>query len=294
MTDITTGTGDFIANGVVSHNCYARPYHEYLGLSAGLDFETKILVKEDAPELLRKELESPRWVPKVVAMSGVTDCYQPVERRLGITRRCIEVFAEFLNPVGIVTKNALVTRDADVLARLAEREATVVHVSITTLDRELQRTLEPRTSTPEHRLAAIRTLTDAGIPACVLTAPVIPGLNDHELPAILAEAAKAGAVGAGFTVLRLPYAVKEIFEAWLEAHLPDRKDKVLNRIRSMRGGRLNDPNFGSRMRGEGLFAVQIAALFRAGCRRAGIAASGPRLSTASFRRPGPSQLSLYS
>jgi DNA repair photolyase len=273
--------------------CYARPYHEYLGFSAGLDFETKILVKEDAPELLRKELSARSWRPQVVAMSGVTDCYQPIEQRLRITRRCLEVFAEFRNPVGVITKRALVTRDADVLADLARHDAAVVHVSITSLDRDLQRRLEPRASPPELRLAAIRALTDAGVPTCVLAAPAIPGLNDHELPAILAEAAKAGAVGAGYTVLRLPHAVKDVFSDWLERNLPDRKEKVLNRVRSMRGGRLNEPRFGHRMSGEGLFADQIRDLFAAGCRRAGIPDRGPQLSTASFRRPGPRQQTLF-
>ncbi len=174
--------------------CYARPYHEYLGFSAGLDFETKILVKEDAPQLLRKELSSPKWEPQMVAISGVTDAYQPVERRLQITRRCLEVLAEFRNPVGIITKNHLVTRDADLLAELARHDAAIVYVGVTSLDPDLARMMEPRASAPSGRLAAVRELTAAGVPTGILIAPVIPGLNDHEIPAILAAAKEAGAV----------------------------------------------------------------------------------------------------
>jgi DNA repair photolyase len=294
LVDVSTGTEDFVAEGVVAHNCYARPTHEYLGFSSGLDFETKILVKEDAPERLRQELESPRWKPTVVAMSGVTDCYQPVERRLGLTRRCLEVLAEFRNPVCVITKNALVTRDADVLGALAEHRAAAVHVSVTSLDRELQRRLEPRTSPPSLRLDAVRRLNEAGVPAGVLVAPVVPGLNDHEIPAILEAAARAGAVSAGYVVLRLPHALKDLFEAWLERHVPDRKNKVLNRIRALRGGGLNDPRFGTRMSGEGVFAEQIAQLFEAGRRKAGLPDEGPALSTAAFRRPERGgQLALF-
>ena len=186
--------------------CYARPGHEYLGLSAGLDFETKIFVKEDAPDRLRAELSSPQWVPQTVSISGVTDPYQPVERRLELTRRCLQVFAEFRNPVGLVTKNALVARDKDVLGELAKYDAAAVFLSITTLDPELSRTMEPRASIPEARLRAIRELTDAGVPTGILMAPVIPGLTDHEAPAILAAAAKAGARTAGYVPLRLPFA----------------------------------------------------------------------------------------
>ena len=294
LFDITTGTGDFIANGVVSHNCYARPTHEYLGLSAGLDFESKILVKEDAPELLRKELSSPLWKPKVLSMSGVTDPYQPVERKLRITRRCLEVLAEFRNPVAVVTKNHLVTRDIDLLSELARHHAAVVAVSLTTLDDDLRRVMEPRTSRPVRRLAAIEKLARAGIPVGVMTAPVIPGINDHELPDLLSAAAEAGATFAACTPVRLPGAVGPLFEDWLSRHFPDRKAKVLNRIRSMRGGRLNDPDFGSRMKGEGFVADHIAQLFEIGCRRAGIErGSFPELSTAAFRRAGEWQASLF-
>ncbi len=294
LFDITTGTGDFIANGVVSHNCYARPTHEYLGLSAGLDFESKVLVKEDAPGLLRRQLASPRWEPKVLSMSGVTDPYQPVERRLGITRGCLEVLAAFRNPVVVVTKNHLVTRDMDLLSELAGHGASAVAVSLTTLDDDLRRIMEPRTSRPVRRLAAIRKLAEAGIPVGVMTAPVIPGLNDHELPNLLSAAAEAGATFAGYVPVRLPGAVAPLFEDWLERHFPDRKEKVLNRIRSMRGGRLNDPEFGSRMKGGGVYAEHVSRLFGVSCRRAGIERGRfPKLSAASFRRDGGVQPGLF-
>ncbi|MBI3327842.1 MAG: PA0069 family radical SAM protein [Nitrospinae bacterium] len=273
--------------------CYARPTHEYLGFSAGLDFETKILVKEDAPELLRRELSSSRWTPQVVAMSGVTDPYQPVERRLRLTRRCLEVFAEFRNPVVIITKNHLVTRDLDLLGELARDQAAAVFLSVTTLEASLSRIMEPRTSHPARRLAAIEALTQAGVPAGVLVAPVIPGLTDHELPSIIAAAAKAGARFAGYVPLRLPHGVGTLFEQWLTHHAPARKAKVLNRIRAIRGGRLNDPRFGSRMQGEGIFAEQVAALFSLASRKAGIHGRGPSLSTAAFTRGSTAQLSLF-
>jgi len=267
--------------------CYARPTHEYLGLSAGLDFESKVFVKEEAPELLRKELSSPRWKPTVLSMSGVTDPYQPVERRMRITRGCLEVLAEFRNPVVIVTKNHLVTRDLDLLAELAGYDAAAVAVSLTTLDDELRRVMEPRTSRPVRRLAAIRKLAAAGVPVGVMTAPVIPGFNDHELPRLLSAAAEAGASFAGYVPVRLPHAVAPLFEDWLECHFPERKGKVLNRILSMRGGRLNDARFGTRMKGEGIYAEHIRRLFELGCSRAGIVPGKfPKLSTASFRKPG--------
>ncbi len=274
--------------------CYARPTHEYLGFSSGLDFETRILVKRDAPELLRAELSSPRWQPQVIVMSGVTDCYQPVERKLKLTRRCLEVLAEFRNPVAIITKNFLVTRDRDVLSELAGFHAVSVCLSLTTLDSELRRVLEPRTSPPAARLEAIRRLAGAGIPVSVNVAPVIPGLNDHEIPKILRAAREAGARAAGYTVLRLPYAVAPLFESWLARHFPERKDKVLNRIKALRGGKMYDAQWGVRMRGEGLFADQIAALFKAARRQAGFPEDWPELSTAHFRRPGGAQLSLFS
>jgi DNA repair photolyase len=273
--------------------CYARPTHEYIGFSAGLDFETKIIVKEDAPNLLRRELSSPKWKPQVIGMSGVTDPYQPVERRLRLTRRCLEVLLEFLNPVVIVTKNQLVTRDLDLLVELASRQAAAVCLSVTTLDGGLRQILEPRASHPTRRLAAVEKLAQAGVPTGVLVAPVIPGLTDHELPAIIAASARAGASFAGYVPLRLPYAVAPLFEQWLTRHLPERKEKVLNRIRAIRRGKLNDPRFVSRMEGEGIFAEQIAGLFSLACRAAGILGRGPSLSTAAFRRPTGAQLSLF-
>lgn len=273
--------------------CYARPFHEYLGYSSGIDFETRILVKHRAPELLREELSSPKWKPQVLAMSGVTDCYQPAERKFQLTRRCLEVLAEFRNPVGIVTKNYLVTRDIDLLSELARHQAIVVFLSLTTLDATLTPKLEPRASLPAYRLAAIRKLRDAGIPVGVMIAPIIPGLNDHEIPALLAEAARAGATSAGKVVLRLPFALKELFEGWLERHFPERKDKVLNRIRALRDGQLNDSAPGRRMTGEGLFAEQIAKLFEVAARKAGLNHDRRNLSTAAFRRPGGVQLDLF-
>jgi DNA repair photolyase len=272
--------------------CYARPFHEYLGMSAGLDFETKILVKEDAPELLRDELNAKSWEPKLIAISGVTDAYQPIERKLEITRRCLGVLAEFRNPVAIITKNHLVTRDIDHLAELARFHAVRVFISITTLDLKLANIMEPRASTPELRLAAVKALADAGIPVGVMVAPIVPAITDHEMPAILAAAKKAGAEWAGRVVLRLPLAVAPLFERWLEEHFPDRKDKVLNRVRDMRGGKLYDAKWGVRGRGEGFFADQIEQLFDVTCRRLGINERDSDLSAAAFRRRLP-QGSLF-
>jgi DNA repair photolyase len=273
--------------------CYARPTHEYLGFSSGLDFESKIMVKLNAPELLREELSSPKWKPQVLVMSGVTDCYQPVERKLKITRRCLETLLEFRNPVGMITKNSLVTRDIDVLSELAKHQCVSVCLSITTLDTGLRKVMEPRTSPPQARLNAIRKLAEAKIPVAVNVAPIIPGLTDHEMPAILKAAHDAGATAAGFTIVRLPYSNAPLFEKWLETHFPDRKEKVLNRIKSMRGGKLYDAQWGKRMRGEGIFAEQIAMMFDVARRKAGFWDDDPReLSTAGFRRPGGTQLSL--
>jgi DNA repair photolyase len=271
--------------------CYARPSHEFLGLSAGLDFETRIFVKEDAPGLLRAALSAPSWEPKVLAVSGVTDCYQPIERKLRLTRRCLEVVAEFRNPVGIVTKNALVARDVDVLAELASDACANVALSITTLDERLRRALEPRTSTADLRLDAVARLNAAGVPAGVMVAPVIPGLNDHEIPAILARAGEAGARFAGYTMVRLPYAVKDLFDEWLTRHAPDRRAHVLSRIQDVRGGKLNEATFGARMTGSGPAAELIQSLFRTARTRAGIPPRGPALRTDAFRRKG--QLDLF-
>ena len=273
--------------------CYARPTHEYLDMSAGLDFETKIMVKEDAPDLLRDALSKKSWKSRTVSIGGVTDPYQPVERRLKLTRRCLEVFLDFRNPATVISKNHLVTRDADVLAAMAKLNLTAVFISVTTLSSDLTRVMEPRTSVPRRRLDAIRTLTDAGVPVGVMVAPVIPGLTDHEMPAILQSAKDAGAVTAGYVPVRLPFAVKGLFESWLERHMPDRKDKILNRIRSMRDGKLNDSNFGSRMRGHGVFADQIHSMFELGCKKAGLRDVKIEFDTSHFRRPEGAQLSLF-
>jgi DNA repair photolyase len=264
--------------------CYARPTHEYLGFSAGLDFESKIMVKTDAPRLLRAELESPRWEPQTLVMSGVTDPYQPVERKLRITRGCLEVLAQYLNPVAIITKNRLVTRDVDLLGELASHHAVAVNISVTSLDPTLQRVLEPRTSSPEARLDAIRQLRAAGIPTGAMVAPIIPGLTDHEIPRIVEAAANAGAQFAGYTIVRLPWAVAPLFEHWLDEHFPERKEKVLGRIREIRGnGQLNNSQFHTRITGEGILAEQIGSMFEVACRRNGIG-ERPKLSTAAFRR----------
>jgi DNA repair photolyase len=264
--------------------CYARPTHEYLGFSAGLDFESKIVVKTNAAELLRAELESPRWKPQTLVMSGVTDPYQPIERQLRITRGCLEVLAQFRNPVAIITKNRLVTRDVDLLCELASFNAIAVNISVTSLDPNLQRVLEPRTSIPSARLDAVSQLRHSGIPVGVMVAPIIPGLTDHEVPRILEMCAKAGAQFAGYTIVRLPWSVAPLFEHWLDEHLPDRKEKVLGRIRHLRGNdRHNNSQWHRRMTGQGIFADQIASLFEVGCRRAGIG-QRPDLSTTAFRR----------
>jgi len=251
------------------------------------------MVKENAAQLLRAELESPKWQPQIIVMSGNTDCYQPVERKLKITRACLEVLAEFRNPVALITKNALVTRDIDMLADLARHHAASVCLSITSLDPELRRVMEPRTSPAAARLGAIRQLAAAGIRVSVNVAPIIPGLNDHEIPAILQAAAAAGATGAGFTMLRLPHANTELFVQWLATHYPHRKDKVLNQLRTMRDGKLYDAQWGSRMKGEGLFAEQIQRIFDVARRKAGIKNDQPPLSTAAFRRPGGVQMKLF-
>src|SRR6202789_2713455 len=272
--------------------CYARPTHEFLGFSAGLDFESKIMVKQNAPELLRRELSSLKWRPQFIVMSGVTDCYQPVGRKLKLTRRCLEVLLEFRNPVAIITKNFLVTRDLDLLAGLAKHQCASVCLSVTTLDNDLRKVMEPRTSPPAARLNAIRKLSEAGVPVSVNVAPIIPGLTDHELPKILQAAHDAGATSAGFTVVRLPFANAPLFEQWLQTHFPDRKEKVLNRIKSMRGGKLYDAQWGKRFSGEGIFAEQIAQMFEVARRKAGFKNDLAELSTMAFRRAGGVQLSL--
>ncbi len=265
--------------------CYARPSHEYLGYSAGLDFESRIMVKRDAPALLEQKLRSRNWRPEPILLSGNTDCYQPVERRLGLTRACLAVLLGARHPVLVITKNHLVLRDLDLLKDLAADNLVSVTISVTTLDPALASAMEPRASTPSKRLEAIAGLAQAGVPVRVNTAPLIPGLNDHEVPAILAEAAARGAGAGNYILLRLPHGLKELFVDWLERNYPASKDKVLNAIRQARGGRLSDPRFGVRMRGEGPRADAIAKLFDLTCRRLGLERALPELETGLFRRP---------
>jgi DNA repair photolyase len=267
--------------------CYARPYHEYLGLSAGLDFESKIFVKERAPELLRAELGRRSWRGEPLALCGVTDAYQPVERRLQLTRRCLDVLAECRQPVGLITKSALVVRDADLLAELARHSAAHVTLTVTTLDEGLRRISEPRAPTSEARFEAMARLAERGVPAGIMISPVIPGLTDHEIPALLARAKQAGASFAHYTMLRLPHGVAALFEAWLDLNLPAQKAKILGRLRQVRSGCVTDSRFGSRMSGEGTLADLHAQLFERARERAGLGGGFPPLSSAAFRRPSP-------
>lgn len=275
--------------------CYARPGHEYLGFSAGIDFETKVLVKRRAPELFREFLARPTWKPELIVFSGVTDCYQPVERELRLTRGCLEVAAECRQPVGIITKNALVTRDLDVLRQLAAHRAVQVAVSVTTLDQTLARVLEPRTSSPAARLRAISELSAAGVPTIVMTAPIIPGLNDHEVPAILAAAREAGACSASYTLVRLPSTVREVFLDWLHRHRPHQAAKVESFIRSTRDGKLNNSTWGERQRGQGAIAEQIAQTFKVFTKKHGLDERLGPLNYEDFRPPRPvnGQLNLF-
>jgi DNA repair photolyase len=272
--------------------CFARPTHAYLGLSPGLDFETRILFKPDAAKLLTAELASPKYRPDVVAMGTNTDPYQPVERELKITRSIIRVLSDFNNPVGIVTKNHLVTRDIDILGDMARRNLAEVFLSVTTLDKDLARDMEPRASAPYRRLDAIRKLADAGVPVGVMTAPMIPGLNDHEMEAILEKAAEAGATRAGFTVLRLPLEIKDLFDEWLRANRPDRAERVLSLIRQMRGGALYQAEFGTRMKGEGPIAQLLGARFQAAVKRLGLNKIRYRLDTLRFAVPDSARTAL--
>jgi DNA repair photolyase len=267
--------------------CYARPGHEYLGMSAGLDFETKVLVKFRAAELFRDFLAKPSWRPETIAFSGVTDCYQPAERQFRITRGCVEVAAECRQPIGIITKNAMVVRDIDLLARLAEHNAVRVSLSITSLDPKLARVMEPQTSSPEARLRALRELTQAGIRTNVMVAPVIPGLTDCEMPSILAAAREAGAESAGYVMLKLATTVRPVFLDWLERNYPDKSARVKSLIRSVRAGKLNDANFGSRQSGTGNLAELIADTFRLWCAKLGYSDDHPPLSTEAFQPPLP-------
>lgn len=272
--------------------CYARPSHEYLGFSSGIDFETRIMVKEEAPELLEAMFRKQTWEPQMVCFSGDTDCYQPVERKLQVTRRCLEVFLKYRNPVGLITKNALITRDLDILRELTCLNLVFVTISVTSLDANLIRIMEPRTATPHKRLETIATLASNGIPVCVNVAPVIPGLTDEEMPSILRTAAEHGAKYAGYTILRLSYSIKDMFLDWLRRELPERAPKVINRIREVRNGKLNDTRWSIRMEGDGEYAKMIKDLFVLNCKKYGLNDRKVHLSIEHFRREPQGQLSL--
>lgn len=275
--------------------CYARPGHEYFGLSCGLDFETKVFVKYDAPRLFREELASVRWQGEPISFSGVTDCYQPLEAKLQITRECLKIASQCHQPISIVTKSALVTRDIDLLAPLAKLHAASVAVSVTTLDPWLSGKLEPRAASPASRLRAIRELADAGIPVTVMVAPIIPGLNDAEVPLILEAASAAGATGAGYVLLRLPYQVKTLFLDWLQRHVPDRAARIESLIRQTREGDLYSAAFGQRLKGDGPIAQTLATTFRVFCAKHHLKREWPALSSKHFQRPTrtPGQLALF-
>ena len=275
--------------------CYARPSHAYMGLSAGLDFETKLFYKHDAAKVLEQELSHPRYVCKPIMLGSNTDPYQPIERRLQVTRSILTVLAKCRHPVSIVTKGVLVSRDVDLLAQLASQNLTSVVISLTTLDAEVKRTLEPRAASPQARLKVIRQLVEAGVPTGVLVAPVVPAITDHEMESLLEAAKEAGASSASYVLLRLPYEVKDLFREWLAEHYPQRASHVMSLVRDARGGRDNDPNFGTRMRGTGAYAEALRSRFKVATRRLGL--DSPRnvaLSRTLFQRSGPagSQLQL--
>lgn len=275
--------------------CYARNTHEYLGLSAGLDFETKIFIKRDAPQLLRAFLMRDAWQPEPIAFSGATDCYQPAEREFRLTRACLEVAREFQQPIGITTKNALVVRDLDILAPMAQKRLAHVNISLTTLEPELARSMEPRTSIPAARLRAIRELSAAGVPVRVLLSPIIPGLNDHEIPAILAASREAGAGDAAWILLRLPLCVESIFREWLRVEQPLKQEKVEGLIRQTHEGKFTEAEFGRRMRGSGPLAEQIGQMFDVFARKEGLDRGLPKLDRSRFARPkaAGTQLRLF-
>ncbi|MGC1456822.1 MAG: PA0069 family radical SAM protein [Steroidobacteraceae bacterium] len=286
LYDITTATEDYIANGVVSHNCYARPSHAYMDLSPGLDFETHLFYKADAAQLLRAELGKRNYVCKPITVGANTDPYQPLEKRLKVTRSILEVLRDTRHPVTLITKGSLILRDLDLLADLARDGLVNVFVTVTTLDNETKRLLEPRAAAPAARLKIIRELTQCGVNVGVLVAPVIPAITDHELEQVLAAVAQAGARQAGYVILRLPHELKVLFREWLETHYPARAAHVMSIIQSMRGGQDNDPRFGSRMRGTGPFAQLLRQRFQLACARNGLArGAAPPLPTNLFRAP---------
>jgi DNA repair photolyase len=294
LYDITTGTEDFIANGVVSHNCYARPSHAYMGLSAGLDFETRLFYKEDAGRVLEKELARPGYVCKSITLGANTDPYQPDERQMLVTRSILQVLARTRHPVSIISKSALILRDLDILTDLARDNLVSVAISVTTLSNDIKRILEPRAAAPQARLRAVRELNAAGVPTGVMVAPVIPAITDHEMEAILEASAAAGAHWAAYVLLRLPYEVKDLFREWLAQHYPDRASHVMSLVRDMRGGKDYDSRFGSRMRGEGPIAELLRQRFQIACRRLNLNATRRHpLDTALFRPPGPAGAQLH-
>lgn len=272
--------------------CYARNSHQYWGFSAGLDFERKIVVKENAPLLLEKQFQSKSWIPAVITVSGNTDCYQPVERKLKITRRLLEVFLKYRNPVSMITKNSLIIRDIDLLQELAKYDLAHVMVSVTSLKEDLRLKMEPRTATAKNRLNVIKQLSEAGIPVGVMTAPIIPGLNSDEIPAIIEAAAAHGAYCAGYTIVRLNGSIAEIFTDWIYKAFPDRAEKVLNQIKECHGGSLNDSRWGTRMRGEGKIAESIKQLFRMSVKKH-MPDRDFRFNTTAFKRPERGQLDLF-
>ncbi len=268
--------------------CYARPTHSYLGLSPGLDFESRIFAKVNAPELLRRELAKPSYIPEPIALGVNTDAYQPCERKLGLTRRILEVLHECRQPAYLITKNALIERDLDLIAAMAREHLTAVTITITTLDHEMARTLEPRCASPARRLAVVQRLAEAGVPVWVNAAPMIPFINDSELEKIIKAAADVGALGVSYIILRLPWEVSPLFQQWLEAHFPDRAERVMNRVRDMRGGKEYVSDFGKRMRGEGVWADLIRQRFTTAIRRYGLEGKGRDfvgLDVSRFRRP---------
>ncbi|KAB2880800.1 PA0069 family radical SAM protein [bacterium] len=273
--------------------CYARPSHEYLGYSSGMDFETKILVKHDAAKLLEKTFLDPKWNPEPICLSGNTDCYQPAERNFKLTRDLLNVFLKFRNPLRIITKNFLITRDIDILKALAELHLAHVVISITTLDKELSRRMEPRTSIPSQRLEAIALLAGHNIPVGVLAAPIIPGLNDHELPEMLRHASDAGATTAGYTVIRLSHALKELFKDWIEREYPDKYEKIIHSIQDVRNGKLNNTEWGKRMQGEGEMAEYIAAMFKTFSKKYGLNNRPSESKPALFLRGNSDQINLF-
>ncbi|MEO8589667.1 MAG: PA0069 family radical SAM protein [Flavobacteriales bacterium] len=273
--------------------CYARPTHEYWGYSAGLDFERIILVKRNAPDVLRATLMNKKWVPEPIMFSGNTDCYQPVERKEEITRRMLEVCLEFRQPVAMITKNALILRDIDLLAQMAALGLASVAISLTTLNEELRRVMEPRTSTGANRVRVIEELTKAGVPTMAMIAPIIPALNEEEVPTLMQAAADAGALTAGYTIVRTNGAVKPVFDNWVHEHFPDRAAKVIAQVSEMHGGAMNDSQFGRRMRGEGEFARTVNQLFKLTHRRVFAGRHMPELNTHLFQRPEEGQLDLF-